>query len=75
MKILKLQVWKYSWNFPILTKLINKYKELGFFKFILWLFLIWLGFKIIVVNGFIFVANLLGAGWEYAPLMRSLGIF
>ena len=50
MKNLKLQVWKYSWNFPILTKLGNKYKQLGLIKFILWLILIWLGFKIVVIN-------------------------
>lgn len=47
---MKISLWGLSWNFPILTKLRNKYRELGLFKFILWLILIWLGFKIVVIN-------------------------
>lgn len=39
-----------KWNFPIIRKAIEMYKELGFFKFLAWFIVIWLGFKLLVFN-------------------------
>lgn len=59
-----------KWNFPITRKLIAKYKELGFIKFVLWLTFIWIGVKILVIN----IIGVTFFDAEPFPLMRWLGI-
>lgn len=59
-----------NWNWPILTKLRNVYREKGLIYFILWFLAIWIGFKLIVVNGiWIFMM-----GGEPFPVLRAIGL-
>lgn len=59
---------KLKWNFPIARRIIKKYKELGFLKFLIWFLLIWLGIKILVVN----VVGILFFDIEPFPIMNSI---
>lgn len=62
-----------KWNWPILTKIKKVYKEKGLLKTILWILIIFLGIKLVILNGVIFLINLLfGAGLTYAPILRSI---
>jgi hypothetical protein len=64
-----------KWNWPLLRIIINFYKKHGVIKTILWLIFIFLGTKIIIINGFIYVANFLfGFGWKYAPVLDYLNL-
>lgn len=64
-----------KWNWPLLRIIINFYKKHGVIKTILWLIFIFLGTKIIIINGFIYVANFLfGFGWNYAPILDYLNV-
>ena len=64
-----------KWNWPLLRIIINFYKKHGLIKTILWLIFIFLGTKIIIINGFIYVANyLFGFGWKYAPILDCLNL-
>ena len=46
-----------KWNWPILTKIKKVYKEKGLFKTILWILIIFLGLKLVILNGIIFFIN------------------
>ena len=59
-----------KWDWPI----IKFYKEHGLLKTIPYVIVILLGIKIVIINGAIFILNLLGAGIEYAPILKNLGI-
>ncbi|MAL67573.1 MAG: hypothetical protein CMK27_00635 [Porticoccaceae bacterium] len=62
-----------KWNWPILTKIKKVYKEKGLFKTILWILIIFLGLKLVILNGIIFFINTtFGAGLTYAPILRSI---
>ncbi len=62
-----------KWNWPLLTRLINFYKKHGLVKTILWVIIIFLGTKIIIVNGFIYICNyVFGMNWKYAPVLQYL---
>lgn len=64
-----------KWNWPILTKIKKVYKEQGLLKTIIWILAIFLGIKIVILNGLIFVFNLLfgpGMTIDYAPVLRFL---
>lgn len=59
-----------KWDWPI----IKFYKKNGLLKTILYVIFILLGIKIVIINGAIFILNLFGAGIEYAPILKNLGI-
>ena len=59
-----------KWDWPI----IKFYKEHGLLKTIPYVIFILLGIKLVIINGGIFILNLFGAGIEYAPILKSLGI-
>lgn len=62
-----------KWNWPLLTRLINFYKKYGLVKTILWVIIIFLGIKILIINGFIYLCNyVFGMGWKYAPVLQYL---
>ena len=63
-----------KWNWPLARKLINVYKEYGFIKGTLYVIFILIGIKVVIINGAIFILNLFGAGIEYAPILKNLGI-
>ena len=64
-----------TWNFPLLRKLINFYKNYGLINTILFVIFVFLGTKIIIINGFIYVANFLfGFSWKYAPVLDYLNL-
>lgn len=63
-----------KWDFPILKKIASVYREYGFFKGTLYVILVLIGIKVVILNGVIFILNLFGAGIEYAPILKSLGI-
>ena len=64
-----------TWNFPLLRKLINFYKNYGLTNTILFVIFVFLGTKIIIINGFIYAANFLfGFGWKYAPVLDYLNL-
>ncbi len=63
-----------KWDWPIAKKIKTFYGANGLIKTILYVLLIVLGLKLVVLNGIIFVLNLFGAGFEYAPILKSLGI-
>tara|TARA_R100001460_G_scaffold36882_4_gene70791 strand:- start:2652 stop:2861 length:210 start_codon:yes stop_codon:yes gene_type:complete len=64
-----------TWNFPLLRKLINFYKNYGLINTILFVIFVFLGTKIIIINGFIYAANFLfGFGWKYAPVLDYLNL-
>lgn len=59
-----------KWDWPI----IKFYKKHGILKTIPYMLLILLGIKIVIINGAIFILNLLGASIEYAPILKTLGV-
>ncbi len=59
-----------KWDWPI----IKFYKEHGLLKTIPYVLIILLGIKIVIINGAIFILNLLGASIEYAPILKTLGV-
>jgi hypothetical protein len=59
-----------KWDWPI----IKFYKEHGLLKTIPYVIIILLGIKIVIINGAIFILNLLGASIEYAPILKTLGV-
>tara|TARA_R100000149_G_C5838435_1_gene111451 strand:- start:674 stop:901 length:228 start_codon:yes stop_codon:yes gene_type:complete len=59
-----------KWDWPI----IKFYKQHGLLKTIPYVIVILLGIKIVIINGAIFILNLFGAGIEYAPILKNLGI-
>jgi hypothetical protein len=59
-----------KWDWPI----IKFYKQHGLLKTIPYVIIILLGVKIVIINGAIFILNLFGAGIEYAPILKNLGI-
>lgn len=59
-----------KWDWPI----IKFYKKHGILKTIPYVLLILLGIKIVIINGAIFILNLLGASIEYAPILKTLGV-
>lgn len=59
-----------KWDWPI----IKFYKKHGLLKTIPYVIFILLGIKIVIINGGIFVLNLFGAGIEYAPILKALGV-
>ena len=59
-----------KWDWPI----IKFYKQYGLLKTIPYVIIILLGVKIVIINGAIFILNLFGAGIEYAPILKNLGI-
>jgi len=63
-----------KWNWPIARKIKQYYDANGLVKTILYIILILIGLKVVVLNGIIFILNLLGASIEYAPILKSLGI-
>jgi hypothetical protein len=63
-----------KWDWPIAKKIRNVYQEHGLLKCILYIILILLGVKIVIINGAIFILNLFGAGIEYAPILKTIGI-
>tara|TARA_B100002019_G_scaffold164327_1_gene141903 strand:+ start:2829 stop:3038 length:210 start_codon:yes stop_codon:yes gene_type:complete len=64
-----------KWNWPLLRIIINFYKKHGLIKTILWLIFIFIGTKIVVINGFIYAANFLfGFNWKYAPILDYLNL-
>tara|TARA_R110000803_G_scaffold152990_1_gene217945 strand:- start:627 stop:836 length:210 start_codon:yes stop_codon:yes gene_type:complete len=64
-----------KWNFPLLKKLKDIYFKHGLLWTILFVIFIFIGTKIIIINGFIHVANFLfGFGWKYAPVLEYLNL-
>lgn len=62
-----------TWDFPLLKKLNKFYKNYGLFKTILFVIFVFIGTKIFIINGFIYIANFLfGFGWKYAPILDYL---
>jgi len=62
-----------SWNFPLLRKLSRFYKTHGLIKTILFVIIIFIGTKVIILNGFVYLCNyLFGFGWKYAPILKYL---
>lgn len=59
-----------KWDWPI----IKFYKKHGILKTIPYVLLVLLGIKIVIINGAIFILNLLGASIEYAPILKTLGV-
>lgn len=64
-----------KWNWPLLRKLIDFHRNYGLTRTILFVVFVFLGTKIIIINGFIYVANFLfGFGWKYAPILDYLNV-
>ena len=62
-----------KWNWPILTKIKKVYKEKGLAKTVLWILVIFLGIKLVILNGIIFILNnVVGTAFEYAPILRFI---
>lgn len=62
-----------KWDFPIIKKIRNFYKNNGLAKTILWFLIIVIGTKIVIINGFIALCNaLFGFGWEFAPVGKII---
>jgi|TARA_R110002153_G_scaffold38376_2_gene111511 hypothetical protein len=63
-----------KWDWPIAKKIKDYYGANGLLKTIAYIILIILGVKIVVINGAIWLLNLFGAGIEYAPILKTLGV-
>jgi hypothetical protein len=63
-----------KWDWPIAKKIKDYYSTNGLLKTIAYVILILLGVKIVIINGAIWFLNLFGAGIEYAPILKSVGI-
>ena len=49
------------------------HKEKGLAKTVLWILVIFLGIKLRILNGIIFILNnLFGTAFEYAPILRFI---